>query len=61
MTKKQIEMLRCLIQGEIEAAFQNKDGCKWAFEQESENDENWESFINSFVKTEEVFEEECDV
>lgn len=60
MTKKQIEMLKCLIQGEIEAAFQNKNGYKWAFEQERENDEGWESFINSFVKTEEVFEDMCD-
>ena len=34
MTKEQIEMLRSLIKGEIEAALQNESGYRFAFEQE---------------------------
>jgi hypothetical protein len=50
MTKEQIEMLRCLIQGEIEAAIQNENGYKFSFEQEKANDQGWETFTNSFFK-----------
>jgi hypothetical protein len=50
MTKEQIEMLRCLIQGEIEAAIQNENGYKFSFEQEKANDQGWETFIDSFTK-----------
>lgn len=48
MTKEQIEMLRTLIQGEIEAALMNSNGYKFAFEQEQANDQGWETFIDSF-------------
>jgi hypothetical protein len=50
MTKEQIEMLRCLIQGEIEAAIQNENGYRFAFEQEQSNDQGWETFIDSFTR-----------
>ena len=48
MTKQQIEMLRGLIQGEIEAALMNENGYRFAFEQEKANDQGWETFIHSF-------------
>jgi len=50
MTKEQIEMLRCLIKGEIEAALMNENGYMWAFEQEKSNDQGWETFIDSFTR-----------
>jgi hypothetical protein len=50
MTKEQIEMLRCLIQGEIESALQNENGYKFSFEQEKSNDQGWETFIDSFTR-----------
>ena len=52
MTKEQIEMLRTLIRGEIEAAIQNENGYRFAFEQEKANDQGWETFMNSFIKEE---------
>jgi hypothetical protein len=51
MTKEQIEMLRTLIQGEIEAALQNQNGYKFAFEQEVANEQGWQTFIDSFNPT----------
>lgn len=48
MTKEQIEILRGLIQGEIEAALMNENGYRFAFEQEQANDQGWETFIDSF-------------
>lgn len=48
MTKEQIEMLRGLIRGEIEAALQNENEYRWAYEQEAANKEGWETFIDSF-------------
>jgi len=50
MTKEQIEILRCLIRGEIEAALMNENGYRFAFEQEKANDQGWETFIDSFTK-----------
>ena len=49
MTKEQIEMLRSLIQGEIEVALQNENGYRFSFEQEKSNDQGWETFIQTFV------------
>lgn len=54
MTKEQIEMLRTLIRGEIEAALMNENEYRFAYEQEKANDQGWETFINTFTK--EVFE-----
>ena len=51
MTKEQIQMLRTLIQGEIEAALQNENGCRFSFEQEQTNIQGWETFIDSFNPT----------
>jgi hypothetical protein len=48
MTKDQIQILRLLIQGEIEAAIQNENGYKFSYEQEKSNDQGWETFIESF-------------
>ncbi len=50
MTKEQIEILRSLIRGEIEAALMNENGYMWAFEQEKSNDQGWETFIDSFTR-----------
>ena len=49
MTKEQIEILRSLIRGEIEAALMNENGYRFAFEQEKANDQGWETFIDSFT------------
>lgn len=54
MTKEQIEMLRTLIRGEIEAALMNENGYRFAFEQEQANDQGWETFMNTFTK--EIFD-----
>lgn len=56
MTKEQIEILRGLIQGEIEAALMNENGSMWAFEQEKANDQGWETFLNTFTKNQEETE-----
>jgi hypothetical protein len=48
MTKEQIEILRSLIRGEIEAAIQNENGYKFSYEQEKMNDQAWEAFKESF-------------
>lgn len=48
MTKEQIQMLRSLIRGEIEAALMNENGYRFAYEQEAANNEGWETFIDSF-------------
>jgi hypothetical protein len=50
MTKEQIEILRSLIRGEIEAALMNENGYRFAFEQEQSNDQGWETFIDSFTR-----------
>lgn len=49
MTKEQIEMLRCLIQGEIEAALQNETDTDFLLNREKSNDQRWETFIQTFV------------
>jgi hypothetical protein len=54
MTKEQIEILRSLIKGEIEAALMNEKEYMFAFEQEKANDQGWETFINTFIKQEET-------
>ena len=48
MTDEQIDTLRTLIQGEIEAARQNKNGYRFAFEQEQANDQGWETLKQLF-------------
>jgi hypothetical protein len=48
MTEQQLKMLRCLIQGEIEAGLMNENGYMWAFEQEKSNDQAWETFKETF-------------
>jgi hypothetical protein len=51
MTKEQIEMLRTLIQGEIEYAIRNEHVTDvFAFEQDKANDQGWETFIDSFTR-----------
>jgi hypothetical protein len=50
MTREQIEILRSLIRGEIEAAIQNENGYKFSYEQEKANDQGWETFIDSFTR-----------
>lgn len=50
MTKEQIEILRSLIRGEIEAALMNENDYRFAFEQEQSNDQGWETFIDSFTR-----------
>ena len=57
MTKEQILMLRQLIQGEIEAAIQNENGYRFAFEQEKANEQGWETFMKTFIKKEEAFKD----
>jgi hypothetical protein len=54
MTKEQIEILRGLIQGEIEAAIQNENGYRFAFAPKKANDQGWETFMNTFIKQEET-------
>jgi hypothetical protein len=49
MTDEQIDTLRVLIQGEIEAALQNENGYRFAFEQEQANDQGWETFKKLFT------------
>jgi hypothetical protein len=48
MTKEQIEMLRILVKGEVEAALQNENDYRFSYEQEKANDQGWETFIDSF-------------
>ncbi len=50
MTKEQIEILRSLIRGEIEAALMNENDYRFAFEQEEANDQGWQTFIDSFTR-----------
>ena len=49
MTKEQIEMLRCLIQSEIEVALQNETDTDFLLNREKSNDQRWETFIQTFV------------
>jgi hypothetical protein len=52
MTKKQIEMLRGLIQAEIDYAIQdyvNKN--PWSYEIKKDNDKFWEQFAETFNST----------
>jgi hypothetical protein len=48
MTDEQIDTLRTLIQGEIEAVLQNEKGYRFAFEQEQANDQGWETLKQLF-------------
>lgn len=48
MTNDQIELLRDLIQSEIEYALANEAGDKWAFEQKERCDSAWAEFVSSF-------------
>jgi restriction endonuclease S subunit len=48
MTKEQIEILRRLIRGEIEAAFMNEKDYRFAYVQEEANEQGWETFKKSF-------------
>ena len=52
MNKKQIQMLRGLIQAEINYAIQN-DVCEnpWSYEIKKENDEFWRQFAETFNST----------
>ncbi len=50
MTKEQIEILRSLIRGEIEAALMNENEYRFAFEQEEANDQGWQTLIDSFTR-----------
>lgn len=52
MTKEQIEILRSLIRGEIQAALMNENGSMWAFEQEKSNEQGWETFAKLILKSE---------
>ena len=49
MTDEQIQMLRTLIQGEIEYALRSEHVTDvFAFEQDKANDRGWEQFKDSF-------------
>jgi hypothetical protein len=50
MTKEQIELLRSLIQGEIEYFEQAKENFWGSFDQEKMNDQAWEAFKESFTR-----------
>ena len=48
MNNEQVEMLKALVKGEIEAALQNESGYRCAYELEKQNREGWETFLKSF-------------
>ena len=48
MTEQQIDLLRTLIQAEVEYAIQNENGYMWSFEQDKANDQAWETFKRTF-------------
>ena len=48
MTNEQLNMLRSIIQGEIEAAAMTDSGYKFAYGQEQSNDQAWETLAQSF-------------
>lgn len=48
MNNNQIEILRGLIQREIELALEVNAGSIWGFETEQRNDKYWEEFAKTF-------------
>jgi hypothetical protein len=48
MTNEQLNMLRSVIQGEIEAAIMAENDYKFVHEQERSNDQAWEALAQSF-------------
>jgi hypothetical protein len=48
MTEQQIDLLRTLIQAEIEYAIQNENDYRFAFEQDKANEQAWETFKRTF-------------
>ena len=51
MTEQQIQMLRTLIQGEIQYALRSENVTDvFAFEQEKVNDQGWKQFYETFTK-----------
>ena len=57
MTKKQIQMLRELIQAEINYAIQDSvHENPWSYETNKENDKYWEQFAETFNSTTGPFE-----
>ena len=48
MTNEQLNMLRSVIQGEIEAAIMAENDYKFVHEQERSNDQAWEILAQSF-------------
>ena len=48
MTNEQLNMLRSVIQREIEAAIMAENNCKFDYEQERSNLKAWETLAQSF-------------
>ena len=48
MTNEQLNMLRSIIQGEIEAAIMAENEYKFVHEQERSNDQAWKTLAQSF-------------
>jgi len=48
MTNEQLNMLRSIIQGEIEAAIMTENNCKFDYERERLNLKAWETLAQSF-------------
>ena len=48
MTNEQLDMLRSIIQREIEAAIMAENNCKFDYEQERLNLKAWETLAQSF-------------
>jgi hypothetical protein len=48
MTNEQLNMLRSIIQGEIEAAIMAENDYKFVHKQERSNDQTWETLAQSF-------------
>ena len=48
MTNEQLNMLRSIIQGEIEAAIMSENDCKFDYERERLNLKAWETLAQSF-------------
>ena len=51
MTKEQIQMLRELINREIELGIAENEGSMWSFETARMNDKYWEQFAETFNST----------
>ena len=56
MTDEQIQMLRKLINREIELGIAENEGSMWSFETARMNDKYWEQFAETFSSTTEPFE-----